>query len=137
MSMRGLVPMRWAFLAVLAAGAALAQPVTIEISGANFRPMPIAVAAPVAQDDAAKAHLAELDEGLMFDFSSCGLFQVLDRKSFLADAKEGITASSINFTNWTNVGAETLVKTQVAMVGDEMRADLRLFTVAGGKEELK
>ncbi len=128
---------RLLFVCSLLPTLALAQATVIEISGANFRPLPIAVAAPSIQDDGAKARAAEFDEGLMFDLGACGLFQVLDRKSYLADAKEGVTASSINFTNWANVGAEVLVKTQLSLDGDTLRGDLRLFTVNTGREELK
>lgn len=116
---------------------ALAQQNVIEISGANFRPMPLAVAAPATQDDGAKKASAEFDAALMYDFSACGLFQVLDRKSYLADAKEGVTAATIAFNRWSDVGAETLVKTQLSSEGDTVRADLRLFSVAAGREELK
>ena len=87
---------------------------TIEISGATFRPMPLAVAVPLTQDDGAKGALAEFDSALQFDFAACGLFAPLDRKSFLADAKEGVTASTIQFPRWTDIGAESLVKTQLS-----------------------
>lgn len=116
---------------------ALAQRPVIEISGANFRPMPLAVALPLTQDDGAKAALADFDGALAFDFAACGLFQVLDRKGFLADAKEGVTASSIQFNRWADVGAESLVKTQLSSDGASLRGDLRLFSVAAGREELK
>lgn len=116
---------------------ALAQRPVIEISGANFRPMPLAVAMPQPQDDGAKAAMAEFDAALSFDFAACGLFQVLDRKSFLADPKEGVTASTIQFNRWTDVGAESLVKTQLSADGANLRGDLRLFGVAAGREELK
>lgn len=116
---------------------ALAQAPVIEISGANFRPLPLALPAPLTQDDGAKAKAQEFDDALKYDLGACGLFQLLDRKSYLSDAKEGITASSINFTNWVNVGADALVKTQLALDGENLRADLRLFTVAANKEELK
>jgi TolB protein len=116
---------------------ALSQAPVIEISGANFRPLPLALAQPQSQDDGAKKLVAEFDDALKFDLSACGLFQVLDRKSFLADPKEGITASSINFSNWSNIGADALVKTQLSADGEMVRGDLRLFTVASGKEELK
>ena len=129
--------MRATLLVVLVSFSALAQAPVLEISGATFRPLPLAYAAPATQDDGAKAHARELDEALQFDFSACGLFSLLDRKSFLADAKEGVTASSINFTNWTNVGAEILVKVQLASDGDQLKGDLRLFTVNAGREELK
>lgn len=126
-----------AVLSLLVSSAALAQQPVIEISGANFRPMPLAVAPPMVQDEGARSVAVEFDSALVFDFTACGLFQVLDRKSFLADAKEGVTAASITFSNWSNVGAESLIKTQLAADGDNLRADLRLFSVAAGKEELK
>ncbi len=124
-------------LLVLVPTLVFAQRPVIEISGANFRPMPIAVAVPLTQDEAAKASAAEFDAALTFDFAACGLFQILDRKSFLADAKEGVTASSIQFNRWTDVGAESLVKTQLSSDGASLRGDLRLFGVAAGREELK
>ncbi len=114
--------------------AAWAQQPTIAISGANFRPTPLALAAPATQDDVGKKAAADFDATLAFDFQACGLFQVLDRKSFLADPKEGVTAVSINFANWVNVGAESLIKTQLSADGDMVRADLRLFNVNAGRE---
>ncbi len=129
--------MKLFLIAALFPLAALAQSPVIEISGANYRPMPLAVAVPLTQNEGAKAKLAEFDDALMFDLKACGLFTLLDRKSFLADGKEGITAGSITFGNWTNVGADALVKTQLSLDGDTLRGDLRLFTVASGREELK
>ncbi len=116
--------------------AGFAQQPTIAISGANFRPTPLAIAAPNA-DEGSKKPAAEFDSALSFDFQACGLFNLLDRKSFLADAKEGATAASINFTNWVNVGAEALVKTQLTQEGDSVRAELRLFNVNSGRESIK
>jgi TolB protein len=127
---------RAALLALLPA-VAFAQQTVIEISGANFRPMPLAVAVPQAQDDVARGLAAEFDAALMYDFAACGLFQVLDRKGFLADPKEGVTASSIQFARWVDIGAEALVKTQLSADGGSVRVDLRLFSVATGREELK
>ena len=124
-------------LLVLIPSLALAQRPVLEVSGATFRPMPIALALPQVQDDGAKTAVAEFDAALSFDFAGCGLFQVLDRKSFLADAKEGVTASTIQFNRWTDVGAESLVKTQLSSDGATLRGDLRLFSVAAGREELK
>lgn len=117
--------------------AAVAQLKAIEISGANFRPVPMAIALPQTQDDTAKAVAAQFDAALSYDFAACGLFQVLDRKSFLADAKEGVTASSIQFNRWLDIGAESLVKTQLSSDGATLHADLRLFGVATGREEFK
>ncbi|MCU0700296.1 MAG: DPP IV N-terminal domain-containing protein [Myxococcaceae bacterium] len=123
--------------ALVLSASVFAQGTTIEISGANFRPMPVAVPAPLTQDDGAKKLASEVDGALLFDLQACGLFQVLDRKSYLGAEKEGITASSITFPNWTNVGAESLVKVQLSTDGDTLRGDLRLFQVAAGREDLK
>ncbi len=124
-------------LALLVPSFVLAQQNVIEISGANFRPMPIAVAIPAVQDDAARKTLNEFDSALMFDFSACGLFQVLDRKSYLAPPTEGVVASAIGFGKWSDVGAESLVKTQISSDGETLHGDLRLFNVAAGREDLK
>ncbi len=124
-------------LLVLVPSLALAQRPVIEISGANFRPLPLAVPLSQAQDEAAKGAAQEFDSALMFDFAACGLFEVLDRKSFLADSKEGVTASSIQFNRWVDVGAESLVKAQLTSEGSTLRGELRLFSVAAGREELK
>jgi TolB protein len=128
---------RLALVVLAVPSLALAQQKVIEISGANFRPMPLAVAAPMIQNDGAKKAAAEFDSALWYDFSACGLFQVLDRKGYLADPKEGITAGSIAFNRWSDVGAEALVKTQLSADGDTLRADVRLFAVGSGREELK
>jgi len=115
----------------------LAQAPVIEISGANFRPLPIAVPLPQALNDGARAVSAEFDDAFFFDCSAAGIFQVLDRKSYLADAREGFTASTITFSRWADVGAEALVKVQLSVDGRELRGEMRLFTVSSGKEELR
>jgi len=62
----------------------------------------------------------------MLDFS--GYFKMLDRSSFLHDPqKSGITRSTINFQNWTTVGAELLITGGVRMEGGQMVTELRLF----------
>ncbi len=116
---------------------ALAQQPVIDISGANYRAMPLAVPEPLSQDDRAKQAAAEFDASLVFDLQASGLFQLLNRKSFLLDAKEGVTASSIVFANWETVGAESLIKTQLSADGETLVGDLRLFTVNSGREVLK
>jgi TolB protein len=116
---------------------ALAQAPIIEISGANFRPLPIAVPAPQALNDGAKSVAQAFDDAFFFDCSAAGIFQVLDRKSYLADSKEGFTASTITFSRWADVGAEALVKVQLSLDGKDLRGEMRLFTVASGKEELR
>lgn len=123
-------------LLLFAPALALAQAPVIEISGANFRPMPIAVTAPQT-DAAARTAAADFDQALMLDLTASGLFQVLDRKGFLADPKEGFTAGSIQFNRWADVGAESLIKTQLAVDGEALRGTLKVFSVGPGKQDLE
>jgi TolB protein len=117
--------------------AALAQAPTIEISGANFRPLPVAVPAPVTQNEGGKKLAPAFDTAFSFDLAASGILQVLDRKGFTADATEGMTAGSINFSRWADVGAEALVKVSLAQDGGVLRGELRLFNVGTGREDLK
>jgi TolB protein len=116
---------------------ALAQAPVIEISGANFRPLPLAAPSPVAQDEGTRKLASAFDEAWLYDLKASGLFQVLERASYLADPKEGLTAGSINFARWADVGAESLVKVQLVTEGDTLRGELRLFSVGTGREDFK
>jgi len=116
---------------------ALAQAPVIQISGANFRPLPLAVPAPSAVDEGGKRLANAFDEPFLFDLRASGIFQVLDRASFTADPKEGVTAGSINFSRWADVGAEALVKVQLGAEGNTLRGELRLFNVGSGREDFK
>jgi TolB protein len=127
-------------LLVLLASVALkasAQTPVLEISGANFRPLPLAIPPPQPLGDDARAAASVFDQAFVFDATAAAIFQVLDRKSFLADAREGFTAASITFSRWADVGAEALVKVQLAVDGTNLRGEMRLFTVASGKEDLR
>lgn len=106
----------------------------IQISGANFRPVPLAVAA-VEVEGGNRGDAQEFDTAFLFDLTASGLFQVLDRKGFLATANEGWDASKIQFKRWGDVGAESLIKTKFNQAGGGVRAELRLFTVASGKQD--
>ncbi len=124
-------------LSLLLPLAALAQTPTLQISGANFRPLPLAVTPPLVQGEEAKGPSKEVDDTFMYDLRASGLFQVLDRASFLADPKEGLAAGSINFSRWADVGAESLVKYSLAQEGGELKAEARVFNVGSGREEFK
>jgi TolB protein len=136
--------MRFAIAALAAlvalTGSAFAQqkverPV-LSLSGANFRPFPMAVApvlfaGPAASRDAGK----EIDETLAQDLTVSGLYELLDRKSFLADATEGVLPAEIKFGRWQDVGAEGLIKIVVSG-SDPVTAEFHLYNTVLGREEL-
>jgi len=113
---------------------ALAQEQVLQISGANFRPLPLAVVQPAAEPSAAAA-AKEFDDALMFDLKAAGVFQVLERKGFLASADEGLDAKTIQFPRWTDVGAEALVKSAARVSGDTLNVDVRVYNVGSARQE--
>src|SRR4051794_31645806 len=116
---------------------AFAQAPVIQISGANFRPLPLANPAPRVGNDGARAHVVEFDQAFSFDLTAAGLFQMLDRKGFTAAPTEGLAASSINFSRWADVGAEAVAKTQLSLEGGQLLGELRVYNVATSTEILK
>jgi len=122
--------MTWVFLSVLALPAlAAGQEALIEVSGATFRPLPIAIAPPIAQGDAASP-AEEIYEALTFDLEVSGLFEVISRKAFLADPREPLGPEGIVWTRWADVAAEELLKFQVETGPQGLVLTYRLYEVA-------
>jgi TolB protein len=121
----------------LAAGPALAQERPyIEIGSPTFRPLPIAVA-PFASEPEGRDAAGVANAVLRGDLVLSGLFDVLDPRGFLADPSEGLTAPTIKFARWVDVGAEGLVKASVRRTSAGLEGDLRLFEVRAGREVLR
>ena len=114
--------------------AAAARP-TVVVDAPDFRPLPLAVPALLAEGDPGPA--AEVGEVLRADLKLSGLFELLDPRGFLADPGEGLAAPSIKFGRWATVGAEGLVKARVRREGAGLQADLRLHEVRAGREVLQ
>jgi TolB protein len=125
-----------ALAALLVPAAAAAQGAArIEVGAPNFKPLPIAIA-PFAAEPAAQGDAAELAATLASDLQISGIFHVLDPRSFLAPATEGMDAPGIAFQQWRDVGADGLVKARVRREGSELAADFRLFEVAAKSQVL-
>jgi TolB protein len=131
--------MRLAHLAVACLALAAALPSRAErprvvVDAPDFQPLPIAVAAFLAEGDTAAAALVA--DVVRADLARSGLFEVLDPRSFLADPGEGLAAASIKFSRWSDVGAEGLVKARVRKGPEGFSAELRLHEVRAGRELL-
>jgi TolB protein len=71
-----------------------------------------------------------LAETLMFT----GYFNILDKGAYLEDPREtGISDASINYRNWTVIGAELLITGGVYRSADAVEMELRLFDTFQGK----
>ncbi|NJK90077.1 MAG: Tol-Pal system beta propeller repeat protein TolB [Myxococcales bacterium] len=108
----------------------------IDVTNPEFRSYAIAI--PFVKAEAgAEAPAKDLTDQLRWNLGASALFRVLDPKSFLADPiKEGITAPTIRFEDWLNVGAEGLIKGGV-QIGPAMQVVLRFFDVASGRQLLE
>ncbi len=127
---------RTLLLLALLPAAALAQPRPhIEIDRPDFKPLPLALAPFKADADALPA-ATEVQATLRGDLALTGLFDLLDPKGFLADQGEGVTAATIRFQRWLDVGAAGLVKGVVRPAGGQVTCELHLFEVRGGREAL-
>lgn len=66
-----------------------------------------------------------------------GYFKILDRAALLFDPqKSGVSATEINFQNWTVVGAELLITGLFEQTGDTVTMELRLFDTVRGRQAL-
>jgi len=126
--------MKRLLLFALAAGtAAHAQRPSIDVSNARVQAYPIALAPHSGAPEG-----ADVLEVLAADFDRSGLFRLLDPRSFLADpVKEGSSASTIDFSKWTAIGAQALVKAVARVEGDSVKVEFRLFDVPHAAELLR
>ncbi|HUL58923.1 MAG TPA: Tol-Pal system beta propeller repeat protein TolB [Anaeromyxobacteraceae bacterium] len=123
-----------ALAAAVPAAAAEDRPL-IEVGSPTFHPLPIAVA-PFQADADARGVADTVAQVLRADLVLSGLFDVLDPKGFLADATEGLTAPTIKFARWADVGADGLVKARLRRAPGTLKGELHLFEVRAGREVL-
>ncbi len=108
----------------------------IDINAPYLRKIPTAV--PIFRDAAVGEPHHEfakmLSDLLAESINFTGFFKILDRESFLENPQEaGLMQHTINFKNWTDVGAELLVKGGFENKGDVLEVELRLFDTFGGR----
>jgi TolB protein len=127
------------FVVILVAGwftPCQAARVYIDINAPYLRKIPTAI--PVFQDMAGgetQGRLARtLSDLLTESLSFTGFFKILDPESFLEDPKQaGLLQHTINFMNWTVIGAELLIKGGFRYNGDLLEVELRLFDTFSGR----
>jgi TolB protein len=110
--------------------------VIIDITAPHLRKIPTAV--PFFKRLDPKGTHNELAKNLSdllaetIDFT--GFFKILDRESFLENPQEaGLLQHAITFKNWTDVGAELLVKGGFVVKDDLLKVELRLFDTFSGR----
>lgn len=107
------------------------------IEGQTGRRYPIAISPlknPGASDN--KRGISEsVADAIGNDLNLSGWFRVLDRSAYIEDPQQsGITLETINFKNWSTIGAESLVKGGYSVQGEDLTVELRLFDVYQAKQ---
>jgi TolB protein len=103
------------------------------IFGPGVRQYPIAVseAKNLSPGAVSAATITLLADVLSRDLEIAGLFRPIPRSAHIERPDtSGITAESINFDNWSVIGALALVKGSVVSEGGDLVVELRLFDVA-------
>jgi TolB protein len=110
--------------------------VYIDITAPYLRQIPTAV--PFFKDQGSANKQGELASTLADllaeTINFTGFFKILDRESFLEDPQRAsLIENQINFKNWTDVGAELLVKGGFQYQADRLTTELRLFDTFSGR----
>ncbi|MBH0239368.1 Tol-Pal system beta propeller repeat protein TolB [Methylobrevis albus] len=106
--------------------------ITIDISGGNFEPLPIAI--PNFAGSGAEAQLgAQIAGVIAADLKRSGLFNTLDQASFV---ERNVDPNALpNFQNWRVINAQALVTGAITRAGDgRLQADFRLWDVFAGQQ---
>jgi len=108
----------------------------IDIYSPSTRKLPIAIA-PFKNLGSTpdKENIASQINGIITqDLELSGLFQVIDPKSFIENPRAaGITSDKINWSDWSTVGAEALVKGGFSLDAKSLTMEGRLYDVVQGK----
>lgn len=110
--------------------------VYIDITSPKLRRIPTAVPLfkRLGQGEGHDELAKKLPDLLAQTIEFTGFFKILDRDSFLEDPQQAsITQSGILFKNWTDVGAELLVKGGFEYQEDLLKVELRLFDTFSGR----
>ena len=110
--------------------------VYIDINAPYLRKIPTAI--PIFKGMSAgqsHAKLGRMLSGLLAEtVEFTGFFKILDRESFLENPQRpGFMQHTINFKNWTDIGAELLIKGGFQCKGDMLEVELRLFDTFSGR----
>lgn len=115
--------------------AVLAQPVSaqspgplrLEITDGVIEPMPIALTPFVAQGTAATQMAAQITQVIEDDLTGTGLFRAIPQGSHIARVTS--FSSPVQYADWKAINAQALITGSVAVQGNQVIVQFRLFDV--------
>jgi len=112
----------------------------LDITGPDFRPLPLAlVGVQEPTDPAAAKAVKEFNQVVKNDLEISGLFKLIDPKTFLVKSEtEGMADADIKWQQWADTGAEALIKgkTSAGKDGAVVVINLRLYEIGSSKSVL-
>lgn len=104
----------------------------IEIEGARFRPLKLAVTEPVATSSQKPLPLfvSRIASVIRRDLDLCGKFHVVNPRSYIVDPKkEGFSRKALKVNAWRSIGAESIVKLRLSKINNGILAEAFIFSV--------
>jgi TolB protein len=103
---------------------------TIFGPGARSYPIAISPLRSLSTNGAAAAFGVQFADIVSADLNLSGFFKILDRAAYIEKPEtSGYAADTINFDNWSVIGALALVKGAYSVSGDNVTTEVRLFDV--------
>lgn len=128
------------FLSAAISSNAYAQKPYIAVGSAKTKKTVIAFADPKAKLYQGVADPSDLGrvirDTVVSDLNFMDLFKFLDRGAFIEGADAGLTPDKFKMSDWTSVGAEFLVKTQIAREQGKLELEAYLYDTFGAKQIL-
>jgi TolB protein len=126
----------WVVLVVMSVAMGGLGPSEAQVRGTIFGPgvrsYPVAVSPlkSLSESGAAANFGGQFADIVSADLNLSGFFKILDRAAYIEKPEtSGYTTDSINFDNWSVIGALALVKGAYLVKGDNVTAEVRLFDV--------
>ncbi|MBI9074279.1 MAG: Tol-Pal system beta propeller repeat protein TolB [Desulfatibacillum sp.] len=115
----------------LLAGSAAAARYEYWINNPFLRKIPIAIPdfLPQTVNEEPRQAAVQAREWLISGLEFVRYFKILPPESYIISDGESLTAQTINFTNWTSIGADHLITGGLDLRGNVLEMELRLFDV--------
>ncbi len=95
------------------------------------------IAFPEVRTDAASSDTARtLHSVVSTDLAFMDLFRFLDSKAFIEKPGAGIQTGTFQLSDWSSIGAEFVIKTQLARTDQALTLEAYLYDTAGAKQVL-
>jgi TolB protein len=103
----------------------------IEVRAPGKQLIPLALTSFVPMDGVADPALVKTFSAVLAsDLELSGLFELIDPRAFLADARKlGLLSIDVDFAEWRLLGAESLIKGGYSIRGDQLVLEARLYDV--------